>query len=116
MDVLGRAAGVVGLNGKSAFRAAASVDVDAHFLPYPDAYRWPESLGGAEHAGDAALELVRQVLEDPASGVGRLAAIIVEPIQGNGGIVVPPDGFLAGLRASFSFDEGRAKSDVSDVM
>ncbi|HET8784816.1 MAG TPA: aspartate aminotransferase family protein [Candidatus Limnocylindrales bacterium] len=95
----GRAAGVVGLNGKSAFRTAAGVDVDAHFLPYPDPYRWPESLGGAERAGDAALELVRQVLEDPASGVGRLAAIIVEPIQGNGGVVVPPDGFLAGLRA-----------------
>jgi 4-aminobutyrate aminotransferase-like enzyme len=95
----GRAAGVVGLNGKSAFRSAAGVEVDAHFLPYPDTYRWPDSLGGAERAGDGALELVRQALEDPASGIGPLAAIIVEPIQGNGGIVVPPDRFLSGLRA-----------------
>ena len=94
----GRAAGVVGLNGKAALREAVGVDADAHFLPYPDPYRWPNALGGAEGAGDAALELVRRGLEDPASGIGRLAAIIVEPIQGNGGIVVPPDRFLAGLR------------------
>ena len=46
-----------------------------------------------------ALQLVRTALEDPASGIGPLAAIIVEPVQGNGGIVIPPDGFLQGLRA-----------------
>ena len=95
----GRAGGVVGLNGKSAFRSRVGIDVDAHFLPYPDPYRWPDALGGSAGAGAAALELVRQALEDPASGIGPLAAIIVEPIQGNGGIVRPPDEFLIGLRA-----------------
>ena len=95
----GRAGGVVGLSGKSAFRSRVGIDADAHFLPYPDPYRWPDALGGPSGAGAAALDLVRQALEDPASGMGPLAAIIVEPIQGNGGIVRPPDGFLAGLRA-----------------
>ena len=94
----GRAGGVVGLNGKSAFRTSVGRDPDAHFLPFPDPYRWPAELGGPENTGPAALELVRSALEDPASGVGPLAAIVVEPVQGNGGVVVPPDGFLQGLR------------------
>jgi 4-aminobutyrate aminotransferase len=95
----GRARGVAGFNGKSVFRTRVGVDPDAHFLPYPDAYRWPDELGGSAGAGEAALELVRQALEDPGSGIGPLAAIVVETIQGNGGIVSPPDGFLEGLRA-----------------
>ena len=95
----GRAGGVVGLNGKSAFRSKVGIDADAHFLPYPDPYRWPDTFGGSSGTGAAALDLVRLALEDPGSGIGPLAAIIVEPIQGNGGIVRPPDGFLAGLRS-----------------
>jgi 4-aminobutyrate aminotransferase-like enzyme len=95
----GRAGGVVGLNGKSSFRSRAGVDPDAHFLPFPDPYRWPDELGGPAAAGDAALQLVRDALEDPGSGIGPLAAIVIEPVQGNGGIVSPPDAFLAGLRA-----------------
>ena len=95
----GRAGGVIGLNGKSAIRTRVGLDPGAHFLPFPDPYRWPEELGGQAGAGDAALRLVRDALEDPGSGIGPLAAIVVEPIQGNGGIVSPPDGFLEGLRA-----------------
>jgi 4-aminobutyrate aminotransferase-like enzyme len=95
---LGRAGGVVGVDGKSSFRTRVGRDAEAHFLPFPDAYRWPAELGGAEGAGEAALGLVRQALEDPASGFGPLAAIIVEPVQGNGGILAAPDGFLQGLR------------------
>lgn len=92
----GRGSGVIGLNGKAAARKLVARPADAHFLPYPYAYRWP--LGPDESAGDGALALVRHALEDPASGVGAVAAIVVEPVQGNGGIVIPPAGFLAGLR------------------
>jgi diaminobutyrate-2-oxoglutarate transaminase len=95
---LGRAGGVVGVDGKSSFRTRVGRDAEAHFLPFPDPYRWPAELGGPAAAGEAALRLVRQALEDPASGFGPLAAIIVEPVQGNGGIVASPDGFLQGLR------------------
>jgi 4-aminobutyrate aminotransferase-like enzyme len=95
---LGRAGGVVGVDGKSSFRTRVGRDAEAHFLPFPDAYRWPAELGGETGAGEAALGLVRRALEDPASGFGPLAAIVVEPVQGNGGIVASPDGFLQGLR------------------
>ncbi len=95
----GRAGGVVGVNGKPAFRTRVGRDAEAHFLPYPDTYRWPAELGGPALACEGSLALVRTALEDPGSGVGPLAAIIIEPVQGNGGIVIPPDGFLQGLRA-----------------
>jgi 4-aminobutyrate aminotransferase-like enzyme len=42
--------------------------------------------------------LLENALTDPASGVSPPACVLLEPIQGNGGVVVPPDGFLRGLR------------------
>ena len=97
----GRRAGVLGIGGKSRFRTSVGEAPDAHFLPYPYPYRWPLGRAGAVNAaevGEHALALVRHAIEDPASGVGPVAAVVVEPVQGNGGVVIPPDGFLAGLR------------------
>jgi len=63
-------------------------------VPYPNPYR-PLFVGSDQ--GKAVLDYIRMLFERnvPASEV---AAILVEPIQGEGGYVVPPDGFLAGLR------------------
>jgi 4-aminobutyrate aminotransferase/(S)-3-amino-2-methylpropionate transaminase len=55
-------------------------------MAYP--YRWP-SDDCAEEAAKALTELIdRQV------GAGNTAAVIIEPIQGEGGFVVPAPGFL----------------------
>jgi 4-aminobutyrate aminotransferase-like enzyme len=93
---LGRTLGVVRYAGKHAYRERLGAETDAQFLPYPDPYRSPWA---GRDPGVAALALLEQLLTDPASGVASPACVVVEPIQGNGGAVVPPDGFLAGLRA-----------------
>jgi 4-aminobutyrate aminotransferase len=64
-------------------------------VPYPNVYR---PLLAGNDQGKAVLDYIRMLFERnvPPSEV---AAILVEPIQGEGGYLVPPDGFLAGLRA-----------------
>jgi 4-aminobutyrate aminotransferase len=64
-------------------------------VPYPNPYR--PLFAGADQ-GKAVLDYIRMLFERnvPPSEV---AAIMVEPIQGEGGYLVPPDGFLAGLRS-----------------
>jgi 4-aminobutyrate aminotransferase len=63
--------------------------------PYPNPYR---PLFAGDDQGKAVLDYIRMLFERnvPAAEV---AAILVEPLQGEGGYVVPPAGFLAGLRA-----------------
>lgn len=94
---LGRSAGAVPFAGKHAYREPAGVAADAHFLPFPDPYRSP--WAGGQDPGAVVLELLETALTDPASGVDPVAAVVIEPVQGNGGVVVPPDAFLAGVRA-----------------
>lgn len=60
-------------------------------MAYP--YRWP---GGAEACEREALDEVLHKIEKEIGGE-NLAGIVIEPIQGEGGFVVPPKGFLPGL-------------------
>ena len=64
-------------------------------VPYPNPYR--PLFAGADQ-GKAVLDYIRMLFERnvPASEV---AAIMIEPLQGEGGYLWPPEGFLAGLRA-----------------
>jgi 4-aminobutyrate aminotransferase len=65
-------------------------------VPYPNLYR--PLLAGADQ-GRAVLEYIENVLFACNVPASEVAAILVEPIQGEGGYLVPPDGFLAGLRS-----------------
>jgi 4-aminobutyrate aminotransferase/(S)-3-amino-2-methylpropionate transaminase len=60
-----------------------------YHLPFAQDYRGPS---GAEALAALERALVTQVAPS------EVAAIVVEPIQGEGGYVVPPDGFLRKLR------------------
>jgi len=64
-------------------------------VPYPNPYR--PLFAGADQ-GRAVLDYIEMLFQSnlPAAEV---AAIVVEPIQGEGGYLVPPDSFLPGLRA-----------------
>ncbi|MCV7419508.1 aspartate aminotransferase family protein [Mycobacterium yunnanensis] len=70
--------------------AGAPADPDAVFLPYPNPFR--PGPDGITADVDACLTLA----EGHLSG-GSIACLIVEPILSDGGLVVPPDGFLAQL-------------------
>ncbi len=61
-------------------------------LDFPYVYRSPHGEG-ADQATLAALE---GLLSGPPHE-GNVAALFVEPVQGEGGIIVPPRGFLPGL-------------------
>ena len=68
---------------------------EVYHIPYPNPYRDP--LAGQAHYGELAadrlLELFRT--EVPAE---QVAAVIIEPIAGEGGFIVPPHDFLPRLR------------------
>ena len=64
-------------------------------VPYPNVYR-PLFVGPDQ--GRAVLDYIENVLFQSNVPASDVAAILVEPIQGEGGYLVPPDGFLQGLR------------------
>ncbi len=80
---------------------AKSMPYKSGFGPFAgEIYRAPMSypyrdggLSGADAARAALLQIEKQV------GANNLAAIIIEPIQGEGGFIVPAPGFLAELSA-----------------
>jgi 4-aminobutyrate aminotransferase/(S)-3-amino-2-methylpropionate transaminase len=68
-------------------------------MAYP--FRW---LGSAEKCAEEALAEILHKIEKEI-GADNVAAIVIEPIQGEGGFIVPPKGFLPGL-AAFAKEHG----------
>jgi 4-aminobutyrate aminotransferase-like enzyme len=81
--------GALTVTGRDYFRAPFTEQLAdfATFLPFPDA--------GSEFAPDEKTFL-REI--EPALARGDIGAILVEPVQGRGGEIVPPDWFLPRLR------------------
>ena len=70
---------------------------DVHFLPFPYAYRCPMGLGG-EAGSSACAHYIEHLLNDPESGITKPAAIFLEAVQGEGGVIPAPTKWLRRLR------------------
>jgi 4-aminobutyrate aminotransferase/(S)-3-amino-2-methylpropionate transaminase len=70
-------------------------------LPFAYAYRWPS---GPEHCAEEALAYAKDEIHKHI-GEENVAAVILEPIQGEGGFIVPAPGFVEGL-AEFCAEHG----------
>jgi 4-aminobutyrate aminotransferase/(S)-3-amino-2-methylpropionate transaminase len=66
---------------------------EVYRLPFAYPYRWPT---GPDRAAAEALAYAREQMHKHI-GEENIAAVIVEPIQGEGGFIIPAPGFLRGL-------------------
>lgn len=97
--------GSLTVTGRDDFRQpfARQLAEIAAFVPYPDCFRCPwdcpaeESCGAWNAPSHGLARMAEQIRSLAASG--RYGAILVEPMQGRGGDVVPPAPFLPLLRA-----------------
>lgn len=91
--------GIVGATANRYYlETSGAVRYGVFHLPFPYPYRFPLPV---ERKGDEAkvvLRYLEHLLTDAHSGLEDAAGILVEPIQGEGGYIVPPDDFLPGLR------------------
>jgi len=89
--------------GSLAFTSSKSTQQSGYFptmpgvthVPYPNPYR-PLFVG--DDQGQAVVDYIEHVLFEANVPPNEVAAILVEPILGEGGYIVPPDSFLPALR------------------
>lgn len=67
-----------------------------YFAPYPAAY---QDFGGDEEAASEASLAILHSLFATVIAASQVAAIVIEPIQGEGGYIPAPASFLRGLRS-----------------
>lgn len=66
-----------------------------HYIPSPNPYRHPQG-GDAQALIAASVEALRAKVRE--LGADNVAAFFCEPIQGSGGVIVPPPGWLKAMR------------------
>ncbi|MDR1571394.1 MAG: aminotransferase class III-fold pyridoxal phosphate-dependent enzyme, partial [Clostridiales Family XIII bacterium] len=68
-----------------------------YFAPYPNPYRWGQNGADDETCSKEALKEL-QIIFDQLISPEDVAAIIIEPVLGEGGYVVPPKSYIQSLR------------------
>jgi len=91
----GKTGGVLGLLSGDFKHKMGPLMPGLHTAPYANCYRCPLKLTYPD-CGLACVEQLRDVIKNQTAGA--VAAIIIEPIQGTAGNVIPPPGFLAAVQ------------------
>lgn len=91
----GRTQLTMSATGIGMWRTTATPSGGIHFAPNPYCYRCPFEKK-PEDCGFACVSAVEKIITRNTSG--RVAGMIVEPIQGNGGIITPPKGYVKALK------------------
>ena len=91
----GKTAGVIGLLGGSYRNHQGPFPPGMHLSPYANCYRCPWKLEYPS-CGLACAEHLRNVIKNETQD--EVAAMILEPMQGTAGNVIPPDDFIHAVR------------------
>jgi 4-aminobutyrate aminotransferase len=95
----GRSMGSLALTASKAIqrRGFGPLLPGVYHAPYPDTYRCP--IGSTpDTCADACIDFIEHELFTHLVSPDEVAAMVVEPIQGEGGYIVPPEAFLQRLR------------------
>ncbi len=94
----GMTLGALSLTGDITAKVAISgLLPEVQFLPYPSDYRCPFGIGG-DLGQQAIAHYIETLLDDPSSGIPAPAAMILEVVQGEGGINPAPCAWLRKIR------------------
>ena len=93
----GRSLGALSLTASKAIqrRGFGPFMPGVYHAPYPDPYRFD---GSADQCAAQCLSFITEQIFVHLAAPDEIGAIVVEPIQGEGGYIVPPPAFLQGLR------------------
>ncbi|MEK7858419.1 MAG: aspartate aminotransferase family protein [Elusimicrobiota bacterium] len=92
----GKTGGVLGLLGDSFKFGLGPLMPGLYSSPYPNEDRCPLGAAGEHDCAAHCLSFLKDLLKRTTTGA--LSAVIVEPIQGTAGNIIPPAGWLKGLR------------------
>jgi 4-aminobutyrate aminotransferase len=92
----GRSFTAMSVTGNRGWSATSFSPLQVSYLHNGDRLRGPFAKLGDKELNAACAADLRQVIETTTAG--DVACLIAEPVQGVGGFVVPPDGFLGALK------------------
>ena len=94
----GVAGDIISATANHHYRDLAGIDRgNFYHLPYPYSYRFPIKVK-EEDISKTVVDQLEYLIRDPYSGPGAIGGVMVEPVQGEGGYIVPPADFLPMLR------------------